>query len=278
MAEISPTKNRVLRSDMELDMQCHILWMSAFLALGFISSGQVNLESHVVAATALIVIGIPIVTLGVMKLVQLMGIAFMKRSKRVDFVDDVKGPTLVRERLPAVGIHRVDSPRDFEVSRGLGNLLLMLALYTVIVLLGFMYQSTIYFYVAAVVSAFLVAFGVFSLVALKLAKREKPLRGESLNANDKERELTPIIEDSHISWVVNSKSNTQVRISRTWLVTQLFHFGIWVPLILVLPLLGPMFGEMLWAAVALGVVYVFILEFCSVFSIGYLTSRVLGPQ
>lgn len=278
ITESSPAKKRVLRSDVELGMQCNILWLSALSALVVIGSGTMALESHMLATNALVILGTPIITLGVMKLVQPLGRASLNRSKRVEFVDDIKNPTEIRERLPAFGIFRTESSREFEMPRRMGSLLLMLVLYVTVVVLGFVYQSAVYFFLSVAISIGIVVFAIFSFVATTVSQKKKDSLGGSSKTEDGKQKTRAIFEDSHISWVVNRNANTQIRFSRNWLVTQALFIGQWVPLGLAIPLIGPLFENFFWIAVGVGVVYLFVVEMCSLYSIGYLTSRVVYPR
>lgn len=278
ITESSPAKKRLLRSDMELDMQCNILWLSALSAVVVIGTGTIALESHMLATNALVILGIPVITLGVMKLVQPLGRASLNRSKRVEFVDDIKNPTEIKERLPAFGIFRTESSREFEMPRRMGSLLLMLVLYVAVVVLGFVYQNAVYFYLSVAISIGIVVFAIFSLVATTVSQKMKDSLGGSSKTEDGKQETPAVFEDSHISWVVNRNANTQIRFSRNWLVTQALFIGQWVPLGLAIPLIGPLFENFFWIAVGVGVVYLFVVEMCSLYSIGYLTSRVVYPR
>lgn len=278
ITESSPAKKRLLRSDMELDMQCNILWLSGLSAVVVIGTGTMALESHMLATNALVILGIPIITLGVMKLVQPLGRASLNRSKRVEFVDDIKNPTEIKERLPAFGIFRTESSREFEMPRRMGSLLLMLVLYVAVVVLGFVYQSAVYFYLSVAISIGIVVFAIFSFMATTVSQKKKDSLGGSPKTEDRKQETHAIFEDSHISWVVNRNANTQIRFSRNWLVTQALFIGQWVPLGLAIPLIGPLFENFFWIAVGVGVVYLFVVEMCSLYSIGYLTSRVVYPR
>ncbi len=277
-AESSAAKKRVLRSDMELDMQCNILWASALLAVITIGSGNITLESHVLATNALVILGIPIITLGVMKLVQPLGRASLNRSKRIEFVDDIKNPPDTKERLPALGIFRAEDSSEFEVSRRMASLVLVLVLYAAVVVLGFVYQSAICFYVAVAISIGIVLLAIYAFVATAVSGKKKELPDESSTTVAEKQDSQKKFEDSHISWVVNSRTETQIRFSENWLVTQAFYFGMWVPLGLAIPLIGPLFENFFWIAIGIGLVYLFVVEMCCLFSIGYFTSRVLGRQ
>lgn len=268
-------KNRVLRSDFELDQQNNILWMSALFAIVAIHSGTLAVEGYMLAVNALILLGIPLITLGVMKLIQPAGFAYMRRSKRIEFVDDIRNSSLEKERLPAFEIHRAGNSRATRVSRKVGSLALMLLLYVVVVLLSFAYQSPVYFYIALAISVCLVAGAIFALVAMKVSRKQRDIVAETPSAVNEEKTLNAGVEDTHISWGVNSTTNTQVRFSRSWLTVNALYLGMWVPLALAVPLLGPLFGGMFWIATGLGAIYLFVLEMCSIFSFTYAASRFL---
>lgn len=268
-------KKRVLRSDWEMDQQHNMLWGSALVAVFVIHSGTLALEGYVLAVNAMILLGVPIICLGVMKLVQPAGFAYMRRSKRIEFVDDIRNPSAEGERLPAFEIHRAVNSQATEVSRRLGNLCLQLVLYTIVVLLSFAYQSAVYFYVAAAISIGIVAAAIFALVAMKGPGTRRDVNDEMPSAESEGKTSKAEVEDSHISWVVNSTTNTQIRFSRTWLTVNAWYCGMWVPVALAIPLLGPLFGESFWLAVGMSIVYCIVLGMCSIFSVVYVTSRFL---
>ncbi|MCY3883551.1 MAG: hypothetical protein OXG24_01405 [Gammaproteobacteria bacterium] len=272
-------KKRVVRSKLELDQLCNVFWLSSLGCVMVIHSETLAIEGHLVAVNVLIALAVLAISYGVMKMCQSLGHAMMKRSKRVEFIDDIKNSSLYQERLPAIGIYGFPNLQDWKLTWGIGNLLLMLTLYVVVVLLSFGYRNSLFFYVALAISVCIVASAIF-LFAKEMGSgksRAKENGSSSLQDTDESSTL-PESLDSQISWIVKGEENAQFRFSRNWIGEHLLRIGIWVPLLLAIPLIGPFFGESFWLAMGIGVVFLILLEMCSVFIFSKACSRILRHQ
>lgn len=272
-------KKRVVRSELELDQLCNIMWLSSLGCVLIIHSETLALEGYRLAVNVLIALGVLAVGLTVMKLCQPLNNAMLKRSKKFDFVDDIKNPNLHQDRFPAVSMYGIENSPAWKLPRGSASLLLMMTLYIVVVVLSFGYKSSVFFYAALASSMCIVASAVFLFVKEKSSgKTTAKENGSSGLQGNIDSSTTPELLDSQISWIVRGRENTQFRISRMWLGENLLRIGIWVPFVLAIPLIGPLFVEFFWIALGVGFVYLFLLEMCTLVIFSKVRSRILAQQ
>lgn len=258
---IVSTKKRILRSEIESTNRHVMLWVCAVVVLTTIHAATPLFQNHVVAGNVLLALISPFAFLGIMKLVQSLGFFTMKRSKKFDFVDDIRNPSLRQEPLAAVTLKGFENDENWKLSTGNAELLLSLLFYSLVVLLSFLYQSSVYFYAALALSVCLVASAIFHLVRQKDSEQNKTIDSQPQSPYDNDEQTTDAaVKDSCITWTFNSKSNTEFQISRIWIARQSFHGAMWIALILAVPLIGPLFSEMFWIAAGIGIAYIFVVE------------------
>ena len=263
------TKRVVSRSGFEQDTVCNVLWMGSMMAIFLL---HIEPNPHLpegfslLAFNAAVIAAVPIIGVGVVKLVQPLGLRFMRRSKKIEFVDDVKGPRDAEEIPGDVANSSHDSRRTFTIVGKKGHLSLMLLCYLIVVLSSFVYQSGIYFFVAAILTAGIVgSFVMFFLL-------RKPSVSKDRGQDQKEiRELTPSLEakdgDSFLTWVPHQALGFQFKLSRSWIQMRVVYLGFWIPLFLVIPLVGQLFSNLFWIGLIVGIVYVCLLEVCSILTL-----------
>lgn len=274
---IVSVKKRIVRSEWEFGQQCPLLWICALGAVFAIHSETPLFESHVLAGNVLIALGVPIVVFVTLKLIRPLSYLMMNRSKKYDFVDDIKDPSLGPERLPAMAKYHSENERTWELSGTRGDLILSLVLYTFVIFLSFAYQSSVYFYFALSLSACLIASAIFCFVRHIASGKDGDVQSLSQQpSNNEERTTDSEVQDSFVTWIINRSTNAQFRFSRVWLAAQLFNVGMWVALVLVIPLIGPLFSEMFTLAICVGILCLFVLEMCSLFVFGYVAKRLFG--
>ncbi|MCY3883552.1 MAG: hypothetical protein OXG24_01410 [Gammaproteobacteria bacterium] len=258
---IVSSKKRMLRSDIESTNRHMMLWACALIALASIHAETPLFENHVVVGNVMIALGYPFGFLLIMKLVQSLGFITKKRSKRFDFVDDIKNPSLRQEHLDAVTLYNFENEGNWKLSSGIAELILGLLFYAFVILLSFIYQSSIYFYGALALSVCLVASVTLHLIKSSASKKNKSIdsQPQSLHDNDEQAKDTKLT-DAYVTWKVNSKTNTELRISRFWITRQLLHGTMWIALILAVPLIGLLISKMFWIGVGVGIGYIFVIE------------------
>lgn len=273
-AETVTIKRRVSRSDLQQGAQCTVLWGMAIWVVWAIHAHQLGLESHVLIGNILIAIGLPIFALLVVKLCQLVSFAIMKRSKRYEFIDDVSRKSSDYTETRVVNMVKDENGRSIELGATKSNLVLVLVLYALVVLFSLLYKSEVYFIVALVLSVVLVASSISILARNGFSINKALQRGSQSQSKDEIGALSqPEDNDSDSILVSIPNLDTRISFSRTWALTRLYYIGMWIPLFLAVPLIGQLFGEAFWLGVAVGVVYLFVIEMCALTTIFSLFER-----
>ncbi len=164
--ETVAVKRRVLRSDLEHGAQCVILWACAIYVVWTIHTNQIGFdESYILAGYVGSAVIFPCFSLFVLKLVQLIKFAVMRRIKRYEFIDDEHRKTRGQKQKLVMRKFRDDDGRlSIELGTTKSNLPLLFALYALVVLTSLLYKNEIYFVVALVLTGCLVASSVMVLV------------------------------------------------------------------------------------------------------------------
>lgn len=251
-----------MRSDQQSGGQNVMLWMCTLWVVWTIHTGSLGFENNVLIGNVLFAIGCPIAFLVILKLVQLVSFALMKRSKKLDFIDDIRDSNKAHKLEPIE-----EDGKTFELEDTKGTLLLLLALYTLSVVSSFLYTSQVYFVVALVLTACLVFAGSFIFARSVISNGKKERRDLTLHSEDQALGL-PKREnrDSEQTPITVRILGARVRMSRTWTVTHLYYISMWIPLVLAIPLIGQLFGGSFWMCVAVGVVYLFVVEMCTLYT------------
>ena len=261
-AETVTVKRRVVRSDLQTGGQYIMLWGCALFVVWTIHTGSHGLEINTLIANTLVAIGLPVAFLVIMKLVQLVSFAQMKRSKKVDFIDDIKDSNKAQELLPGE-----EDGKTVELEGTKGTLLLLLVLYTLTVVSSFLYASQVYFVVALVFTASLVVSGSF-IFARSVISKEKKEPGElTPHPEDQALEISDQEDrDSDQTPITFHVLGAQARFSRSWAAKHLYYVSTWIPLVLAIPLIAQLFGGSFWMSVAVGVAYLFVVEMCTLYT------------
>ncbi len=263
-AETVTVKTRVLRSDLQQGTQCVVLWGMAICIVWAIHAHQLGFESYVLIGNILVAIGLPIFALLVVKLCQLASFAFMKRSKRYEFIDDVSRKSSDYTETRVVNMVKDENGRSIELGATKSNLALVLALYALVVLFSLLYKSEVYFIVALVLSVVLVVSSIFVLARNGFSINKALQRGRQSQSKDEIDALSrPEDNDSDLIYASIPNLDARVSFSRTWALTRLYYIGMWIPLFLAVPLIGQLFAGAFWLGVAVGVVYLFVIEMCA---------------
>ena len=274
--EAATVKKRMLRSDIQQNAQCGVIWSLAIWMVWTLHTHQLGLESYVLIGNLLVAIGLPIFGIVVLRLCQLGSFAMMKRSKKYELIDDV-GNTDSKQKLVVSSIEG-ESGRTIELGITKSNLVLLSVLYVLVVLTSFLYTSEIYFLVALALTAGLVATSIVILSKNGFSMSKVLERSnKSLSKDEIDELLQSSGSDTDYSWVSIPKLDTRIRFSRNWVLTRLYYLGMWLPLFLAIPLIGQLFAGAFWLGICVGVVYLFVVEMCTLVALFTAFERFFPP-
>lgn len=266
----------MLRSDIQLNAQSGIMWFCAICMVWTIHTDQLAFPSYSFIGYLLAAIVLPVFCVGIMRLCQLVTFTFLKRSKKYEFIDDVKGAGFKQKLI--LSNSRDESGRFIELGDTKSNLPLGFVLYALAVLFSLFYKSEIYFIAALLLTAGLIATSIVILAKSGFSVNKALERGiKSLSHDDGVELSLPSDQYPGLAQISIGRLNTRIKFSRVWAFSHLYWLGMWIPLFLAIPLIGQLFAGAFWLGVGVGVGYLFIVEMCALITLYTAFERYCPP-